>query len=180
MRVFAYCARRFHDATRRAAGISPHTCPPCSADTWWTVASFVNGADFVYLDLHGQPDATAWYGDQQIVAVTAGQIGAAQLAGATVFAVNCHLADSGSPMARALFAAGAAHVIAGEGPNYGPPSGRLYGAPLLGLWLRRFLRIGFEVPRALSAAKRITAFRGGGSYVVEDVMAFRAIDGARV
>jgi len=95
-----------------------------------------------------------------------------------VFAVNCHVGDQTSPMLEALLAAGAAYVISGEGPNYGPPGGPLYGAPLLGLWLRRCLSMGMGVPTALRAAKRFAALRGGGQYVVEDVMAFEAVRGA--
>ena len=176
MRVVAYCAHSFQNATERAAGVAPLTCPPLSEATWPTIRRRIDGAEFIYLDLHGQENDAAWYGDDGIVAMTAEQLSTAQLADAVVFAVNCHLGDPGAPMARALFAAGVSHLIAGEGPNYGPPSGPLYGGPLLGLWLRRFFGIGFGVPKALRAAKRVAAWRGGGAYVVEDVMAFQAID----
>lgn len=165
MDVFAYCAQEFAASTRRAAGIEPLTCPPVTAETVPPIE-----ADFIYLDLHGQFGDPAWYGDDGTVAMTAQQVRSYAIDGAVVFAVNCWLGDD-SPMLRALLHAGA-HVIAGEGPNYGPPGGKLYGAPLLGLWLRRFLRVGWDITRALPAAKRIAALRGGGEYVVTDVMAF--------
>ena len=175
MRVFAYCARRFAKATRRAAGVSPATCPPLSAETFWTQWAAIAAADLVYVDLHGRPGADAWYGDGGVVACTADQVRTLNLRGAVVFAVNCYVGDQTSPMLQALLEAGAGYVIAGEGANYGPAGGPLYGAPLLGMWLRRLLSIGLTVPRAVGLGKRFAALRGGGRYVVEDVMAFEAI-----
>lgn len=180
MRVFAYCARQFTKATRRAAGISPSTCPPLSAETFWTQRAAIAAADLVYVDLHGRPGADAWYGDGGVVACTADQVRTLNLRGTVVFTVNCYVGDQSSPgvpgpMLEALLEAGAGYVIAGEGANYGPAGGPLYGAPLLGLWLRRFLSIGLTVPRAVGLGKRFAALRGGGRFVVEDVMAFAAI-----
>jgi len=137
----------------------------------------VQDADFIYVDLHGDPQGTVWYGDDEMVTVTARQLRQVDVTGTVVFAANCYVGDQDSPMRRALFQAGARYVIAGEGRNYGPADGPLYGAPLVGLWLRRFLSMGVSVPRALGAAKRIAAVRGGSAEIVSDVQTFAAYVG---
>lgn len=165
MRVFALCAAGFEEATRRAAGVEPLLSPPVSREDAEVVVGWMAWAEFVYLDLHGAPGGTCWLGDEHVAALCAGDLRPAgmetcptspgPLKGTMVFAANCHLGDRDSPMMDALLGAGARYVIAGEGPNAGPPGGRLYGAPLLGLWFRRMLRLGVRPLLALRWAKRV-------------------------
>lgn len=169
IRVFAYCAQSFAEATRKAAGVEPLTCPPISAERFPPLG--LQGYDFLYLDLHGSPGEPFWRGDDRICALTATQVLSNDLRGCVVFAANCYLADGDSPMMDALLDAGARYVIGGAGENWGPTRGWLFGAPLLGLWLRRWLAIGLSPLRALGLAKRAVRMRG---VAVEDTLAFRA------
>lgn len=177
MDVFAYCSLEFLEVTRRAAGVEPVTCPPTTANSF--DVSQLSGYEFIYFDLHGAPGATCWLGDDWVVALCNRDVASADLAGATVFAANCNLADRDSPMMDALLDAGARYVIAGEGANHGPRSGRLYGAPLLGLWTRRFMQFGADPLVALTWAKRavqadaLVASRDVGG-ADDDALAFRA------
>lgn len=162
MNVWAYCDARFERATRQAAGVTPLTCPPATAATF--DPSVLQGHDLLYFDLHGDP-GTWWYGlinygmvCERIPALHADQVRGLDLQGTVVFAATCHAGDPGNPMARAFMDAGAV-VIAGEGENYGPPGGKLYGAPLLGLWLRRCLERGLKAESALAMARLMVRFR---------------------
>lgn len=172
MNVFAYCAASFEDVTRRAAGVQPLTCPPV---TWLRLdLGLLENRDLLYFDLHGAPKQDFWMGDTSYVALKAPQLYHVDLGGAVVFAANCFLADQDSPMMEALLDAGASFVIGGDGKNWGPgalsPYG-LYGAPLLGLWVRRWMRVGFGPLRALALAKKAVVMRG---VAVEDTLAFKA------
>jgi len=176
MKVFAYCALEFEEVTRRAAGVEPLTCPPVTANSF--DPHQLEGRDLVYFDLHGAPGGTCWLGYEWVVALCNRDLAGIDLSGVTVFAANCNLANSDSPMMDALLEAGARYVIAGEGPNEGPSAGRLYGTPLLGLWLRRFMLMGFEPLRALRLAKAFvsvdTLVGGDVARAAEDTLAFRA------
>jgi len=108
----------------------------------------------LYFDLHGRPGAGFWHGDDGIVALTAEQVRSVDLGGAVVFALNCYLADSCSPMMDSLLDAGASYVIGGDGQNWAGTSSALYGASLLGLWFRRLFMIGVPPLKALAVAKR--------------------------
>ncbi|MBU0494099.1 MAG: hypothetical protein KKA73_04915 [Chloroflexi bacterium] len=149
MRVFAYCAQSFAATTRAAAGVAPLTSPPLTGATF--DPRWLAGYDLLYLDLHGQPGQPTWWGDEA-VALTAAQIQTTDLTGAVVFAVNCHLADADSPMLDALLSAGARYVIGGDGRNWGGERA-LLGAPLLGQWFRRLLRVHVPPLLALRWAK---------------------------
>lgn len=151
MNVFAYCAGSFREATRRAAGIEPLTCPPASAE--YFEPSWLERRDFIYLDLHGQPGQAYWLGDEGIVALTAKQVSQARLGGAIVFATNCYLADEDSPMMDALLEAGARYVIGGQGQNWAGAR-IMYGAALLGWRFRQLLDLECNPLRALAIAKR--------------------------
>lgn len=151
MRVFAYCCLSFEEATRRAAGVFPRTSPPVTTDTFWP--HWMEERDFIYFDLHGGPGDPQWYGDDRLVALTAYQIKLADLRGAVIFATNCHLADEGSPTLDALLDAGAEYVIGGDGANWGATRA-LFGANLLGLWVRWLLDTGAGPLWALTIAKR--------------------------
>lgn len=179
MRVFAYCAASFQEATRRAAGMEPLTCPPASAEHF--ERSWLENHDFLYFDLHGAPGEAYWLGDEGIVALRADQITSCSLDGAIVFATNCYLADEESPMMDALLEAGARYVIGGQGPNWAGER-TLYGASLLGWRFRQLLERGFDPLRALALAKKwirlgLMAHRvlghAGRIRTDEDTLAFR-------
>lgn len=152
MKVLAYCCQSYARSVRKAAGVDPITCPPLDANT--IDVSRFEGYDLLYLDLHGRPDDTAWYGDDRSVAMTAGQVRQIDLSGTVVFAANCYLGDENAPMMSALLDAGAKSVIAAPGKNYGGKK-NLTGASRLGQWLRIMLSVGTEIDTALESAKRI-------------------------
>lgn len=142
--------------------MEPLTCPPvCAAgfNPCWLAGDGERPWDLIYLDLHGQPGDTAWYGDEQIVALTEAQVRETDLGGAIVFAVNCYLADDDSPMMDALLDAGARYVIGGAGPNYGGKRAAI-GAPLLGLRFRQFYNLFHDPMEALWLAKRSVGIQG--------------------
>ncbi len=169
MRVFAYCAESFEDSTRRAAGTEPLTCPSVSADLF--EPGWLEGYDLLYFDLHGYPFTRFWIGDGGVIALAASQVRQADLGGAVVFAVNCHLADGASPMMDALLDAGASYVIGGTGKNYAGTA-TVQGAAMLGMWLRRLMALGLDPLRALAWAKR--RVRMSGTKRKSDALAFRA------
>jgi hypothetical protein len=179
MNTFAYCARQFEEATRKAAGVNPLLSPPLTSRDGEILLGWMAWARFVYFDLHGFPGGTCWLGDDHVAAIRADQLAEADLSETVVFAANCHLADRESVMMDALLEAGATYVVAGEGPNQGPTAGRLYGAPLLGLWFRRIVAFGMEPLLALTWAKkvvRVDEVLVGGQAAAADVdaMGFRA------
>lgn len=174
MRVLAYCDAAFERATRQAAGVTPLTCPPATAAT--LNPQIFEGYDFLYFDLHGDARKAHWYAmvahgmvSERITALHADQVQGLDLQGTVVFAATCHAGDAGNPMAAAFMDAGAV-VIAGQGENYGPPGGRLYGAPLLGLWLRYGLEVGLSIEAALTMARGMVRLAGRK---VGDTVAFR-------
>lgn len=149
MKVFAYAAASFGQSVRIAAGIRPLTCPPMNAEHFDPI--WLQGCDFLYFKLHGMPDQPYWYGDEFQTALTAKQIQRADLSGAVVFVANCYLADS--PMLAALLDSGARAVIGGHGKNYAR-STLVDGADMLGMWLRRMLRLGIPLEAAFRIAKK--------------------------
>ena len=191
MRVFAYCCESFAAATERAAGVRPVLSPPMAAE--FMPPRALEGYDLLYFDLHGAPGEAFWRGDGGIVALRAEQIprlatlarndGGEESArndgtrqGPVVFAASCYLGDDDSPMLDAFLQAGAWYVIGGTGENWGPRGGRLYGAPLLGLWLRRWMEVGFETLLALALAKQTVRVVSRGGMAVEDTLGFRAYE----
>jgi hypothetical protein len=180
MRVFAYCCAEFARITRAAAGVPPLLSPPACAAS--LKPATLSGYDFYYFDLHGDPGEDYWYtvvdGWYRVRALLASQVEEADLSGAVVFAASCYLGDEHSPMLEALLAAGAAFVIGGEGKNYSEGA-TLYGAPLLGLWLRRLVGWGIAPLKALSLAKgRLRLGRSGTTKA--DTLKFHAYCRRRV
>lgn len=171
MNVLAYCAESYREATRRAAGVEPLTCPPLDSrtfDPFW-----LEGQDLLWFDLHGLPFDRAWYGDDHQRALLAHDVHGLRLRGAVVFAASCHVSP-GSPMLEAFLDAGAT-MVGGPGRNYG---GRetVLGAGLLGMWLRRGLAAGLGVDRALALAKarvKVAAVVGGNRMAARDALGFR-------
>ncbi len=150
MRVFAYGAQSFVKSLARAAGVKPLTCPPLSVKSF--SPEIMLGHDLLFFDLHGNPGSPSWYGDG-IPAMNAKQILSVDLSGATVFAMNCYLAEKDSPMMDALLDSGVRYVVGGDGENYAGIS-RVYGAAELGQWFRRWLAIKFGPKKALALAKQ--------------------------
>ena len=173
MKVFAYCAMSFAESTRRAAGVMPTCCPPVSAANF--DPAWLEGRDLLYFDLHGWPGEAVWAGDLMMPALTARQILEADLDGALVFASNCYLAEDDSPMLDALLEAGASMVVGGDGLNYGGHR-VVFGAPLLGQWFRRLVRLGLPPLLALAWAKQRVRLdlRGEHAAAAQDALAFRA------
>lgn len=178
MNVFAYCCASFEDLTRQTAGVEPLLSPPVSAGNF--EPAWLEGCDFIYLDLHGKPGAEYWLGDDGIIALLAGQVREADLSGAVVFATNCYLADEDSPMMEALLAAGARYVIGGEGQNWALER-RPSGAAMLGMRFRESLEDGNDPLLALALAKKelrlammIRKAFGRKTMAVKDTLAFRA------
>ena len=182
MRVFAYCCESFAESARRASGVEPITCPPVNAGNF--CLEWLEGQDLIYFDLHGEPGAPIWLGDDRIIALMTSQVRQADLRGAIVFAVNCYLADEGAPMMAALLDAGARYVVGGEGKNWANTK-RPTGAAALGQRFRQLLERGIEPMMALALAKRWlalgSAFRqvlgrrkSGKVMAVKDTLAFRA------
>ena len=167
MRVFAYCTQSLRVITERAAGTEARACPPWYGDgrDWDSNGRYMikfrpawmEGYQLLYFALHGRPGDPAWYGDGGIVALTAEMVRQADLTDSVVFSSACHLPES--PMLEAFLDAGASWVIGGSGENWGPTGGPLYGAPLLGLWLRKLLGLGFEPQRAFRVARGIAQLR---------------------
>jgi len=181
MDVFAYCARAFAPATRKAAGVWPITCPPLTAERLQVNA--LKGYDLLWFDLHGMPGGAHWYAVERDggmyrswTALTAEQVRQAELGGAVVFGANCYLGNEVSPMREAFLAAGASWVIGGEGLNYAG-SRQVIGAALLGMWLRRFMAWGLPAPGALEWAKRRLGLVLTNRAAAADALAFQAFRG---
>lgn len=174
MRTFAYCCASYQRPVEKAAGVVPMTCPPQASKNFW-IPGLLEGQDLLYFDLHGGPGDAQWYGDLGLIALRAEQIRDTDLTGTVIFAANCYLGDTDSPMLDALLAAGASWVVGGEGPNYATKGGLLAGAHLLGLWFRRLLAQGLDVPAALRMAKaRTLASRWVWTQASKDARGFKA------
>jgi hypothetical protein len=180
VKIFAYCCQSFRDATRRAAGVIPLTSPPVDAATFgvWQL----EGNDFIWFDLHGEPGLRWWLGDNWIVALTAAQVREVDLGGAVVFAVNCYLADEDSPMLEALLDAGARYVVGGTGRNWAGQR-TLFGAGLLGMRFLYLMSQGRDPLHSLALAKRWMRLgmamqrvmgKSGKVMAAKDALTFRA------
>ncbi len=173
MRAFAYCCAEYEQAVRRAAGVSPLLSPPMTAATFRP--SWLEGHRLLLFGLHGAPGTPEWHNLRGDVALTVDLVRQANLAGAVVFATSCNLGDPASPMRDAFFAAGAAHVIAGEGINYASRK-RPGWASLLALWVRRGLAWDLSVERAVALGKVAARLHSGALVsrsATRDTLAFR-------
>jgi len=146
--VFAYCAASFARSVGKAAGVQPLLSPPMRAEYFGH--ELLENHDFIYLKLHGRAGQPYWYGDGYIEALSADTVRSARLDGAVVFAASCHLPES--PMLEALLDAGASAVIGGRGRNFAATDA-VWGADLLGMYVRWFMKLGMRVDRALKWAK---------------------------
>lgn len=173
LKVFAYCSARYEEATRRAAGVEPLCCPPVTAET--LDLALLEGNDLLFFNTHGLRDVPALLGgeDGPPIALRAEQLGGVDLGGAVVFAESCYLGDEEHPMRDALLRAGAWVVIAGPGKNWGSVDHRLFGADILGMWLRRLLAAGMTVEQAFRLARWRVRFSAVKSRSARDALGFR-------
>lgn len=177
MRILAYTAARYANVTREAIGgqVTMLTCPPLT-DSQIKPDRFL-GWNLIVFNLHGEPDTPAWWGDHYTPALTANTIKKMNLYGAGIFALNCYLGDEGHPMRDALYHAGAAWLVAGDGKNW---AGRddLQGADRLLRWFVRFWQNGMTPEKSLEWAKRIMfltpqVFSGKTRKALEDAEEFK-------
>lgn len=176
MKAWAYCAKPYLEATRRAAGVEPLVCPPVVAET--LDLAHLEGNDLIFLNLHALPEGHALLGSRYgpPVALRVRQLDSVDLGGAVVFAECCYLGDEYHPMRHALLRAGASAVIAGPGPNFGSRTANLKSADLLGLWFRRGLTIGLPPKRALRMARARLRFAALRSPSAGDALGFRVFE----
>ncbi len=114
MKVISVSTATGAEATQRASGVMPYSFPPLDMNKF--DPKWLEGADLLYIHLHGMPDQPYWYGDHLDTAISAEQIKRLNLAGVVSFVANCY--GAGSRMLEALLEAGCSAVIAGPGTNY--------------------------------------------------------------
>lgn len=127
-----------------ATGQLPLTSPPVTASSFDGLSG-----DLVYVCLHGVAGQPYWYGDDMVTAVTAKQVRASDLSGATVYLAGCF---GRGPMSDALLAAGAAYVV---GDSDAAWAGRLWptGSNALGKYFLHWHRRGWPAVGSLEQAK---------------------------
>ena len=112
---------------------------------------WLEGHDFLYLDLHGLKDSVRlWSGPQLWAALDIKTVKGASLAGTIVFATSCFLPET--RFIEAFLASGATCVVSGEGENYGTRAG-ISGAQKLAKLFIEQLRGGLKPETALASAK---------------------------
>ena len=149
--VLAYCIIQAAEAVRKALDVEPLTCPP----THGLTPGDLSGRDLVYIRLHGSPQFPGvWFGEDEsgsrFPALTIEDVRAADLSGAVVIAASCYGADSEFPAA--FYAAGAALVVAGSGPNFAAGN-RVIGADLLAQTVLKSLAAGIKPEKSVTLAK---------------------------
>jgi hypothetical protein len=155
------------NATRQATGVEPITFPPNTIRDF--KPEMIEGADLLYVHLHGIDKQPYWYGDGFQTAISADLIMGCHLAGAIAFVANCFGSDS--RMVEALFEAGAQAVVAGPGTNYTVVR-RVRGADLLGKQFISALRLGQGPAQALASAKSKIRWRALFSPIERDALGF--------
>jgi hypothetical protein len=132
---------RYRDTAKRVVPNGPILCPPLA-----DLVFHWKQADFIYIDLHGHQDDPRFLfaGDKPVLSAAA--LGVLQK-GRIVFLTSCYLDETD-----VLTALRGNTVIWGRGQNFGSLE-RLTGAPLLAMWIRRFLDLGCTPERALTLAK---------------------------
>lgn len=147
MNVVSVAARRWYISTWTASGARPIAAPPLTADTF--KPAMLDGADVLYICLHGLPDQPFFYGADWSTAVSAGQIAACKLDGAVVYLAGCF---GQGPMTDALLSAGAAAVV-GDADSTWAGYVLPTGSNALGQRFMRGLRAGLAAGPALTAAQ---------------------------
>lgn len=143
MRTYALAARRFWLSTAFAAGARPRVASP-GLD-----AREMDGADLVYICVHGLHGQPYWYDDTFATVLSAEQLRQARIPGAIVYLAGCY---GIGPMSEALLEAGAAAVVADRDINF---SGFWLplGSNALGRLFVKELKAGHAVGAALNDAK---------------------------
>lgn len=145
--MYALAARPWAVSTRLACGVWPRLAPPVRADN--IVLSEMEGADLVYLCLHGLPGQPYLYGGDWSTALTAEQIMTVDLSGAIVYAAGCF---GLGPVAGALVNSRAECVVGDRDSTF---SGYVLpvGSNGLGRLFVRALKDGATVEGALQSAQ---------------------------
>lgn len=131
MNVFAYCDKRYVEATYQTVGWTADviTSPPVFVSSFQP--EWLEEADFIYIDLHGQIGSVYLYSgpQQQWAALSLEAVRQAKLQnGPTVFFTTCYLPQT--QFVTAFLEAGAKVVIGGDGENFGGKR-RISGAQVL-------------------------------------------------
>jgi len=164
MNIVALSTLTGREAVRLATGVEPLTFPPTRF-----ASGLIDGAEFVYVHLHGIPQQPFWYGDGFVTAVSEAELKLCNLRGAICFVANCY--GQSSRMVEALFKAGARAVAAGPGTNYTVP-GWVRGADLLGQHFLAALQAGRSAPAAFDAARSKLTLRAIFSPIERDALGF--------
>ncbi len=167
MKIAALSTLTGANATRQATGVEPITFPPHTLQDF--KPEMIEGADLLYVHLHGIDRQPYWYGDGFQTAVSAEQIKACHLQNMIAFVANCFGSDS--RMIQALFSAGVQTIVAGPGTNYTVVN-RVRGADLLGRYFIDALRAGQSPLGALAIAKTRIRWRALLSPIERDALGF--------
>jgi len=173
MKIVALSTLTGASATRQATGVEPITFPPHIVEDF--KPEMIEGADLLYVHLHGIDRQPYWYGDGFQTAISDEQIKACHLTGMIAFVANCFGSDS--RMVAALFIAGAQTIVAGPGTNY-TVAQRVRGADLLGKHFIDALRAGQSPEQALAIAKTKIRWRALLSPIERDALGFTLQTGA--
>jgi hypothetical protein len=145
MKSAAFCDVRYCGSAAKVVGgdVVIALPPPMSDDELRLLWST---SDFIYIDLHGRPDfPQCLFADGEKVLMVEQFEGLP--GGRVVFATTCHM-----PGTRFVDALAENYLVLGSGPNYGSRE-RVTGAPLLAMWMRKFLLLGMEPENALKLSK---------------------------
>lgn len=152
MDIFAYVDQRYLQATIKVVGGGAQvlTSPPIYAGDFRP--GWLEGHEFVYVDLHGQPESVYLYSGlhQEWAALHRDTVRQADLRGTVVFATTCYLPET--PFLRAFLEAGATEVVAGHEENFGARR-RLTGAQRLAQHFLRGLERGRATEEAMARAR---------------------------
>lgn len=159
------CDYRYAESAERVVQHEPLTCPPALETEY--LLSHWGPAYFVYVDLHGRRDRPfKLYADGEAVAHV-NQFWCLP-GGKVTFFTTCDM-----PHLRFVDAMKHNWLVMGDGKNYGL-RGRATGAPLMALWMRRFLERGFT-PRAAFLASKARVFLTSWRKGDRDALAFQLV-----
>jgi len=151
MKILVLTDKRYLGAALAVAPGADVWCfPPMTAGDFRP--EFLEGYDFIYVDLHGQPESVYLYCDEgeSTAAISAQTVRAAEISDAVVFMTTCYGPET--PFVKAFLEAGARAVVAGSGVNWGTRK-RLSGAQLLGKYFMERMDPGISLGDSLGAAK---------------------------
>lgn len=122
--IVSYCGQDWVRATQAAAKVKPFTCPPVSSDDVDKVLEKASKSDIFYLNLHGYPGQSNYFGQKDNVvgptALTPEQVAKYDWTGVVIFAEVCFSAkDGGGVMAQTFLTHGAKAFIGSITEAYG-------------------------------------------------------------